>query len=449
MSVSSNKSKKQLTKNFFSLTVVQIATYVLPLVSVPIVSRIIGPSNYGIINFGAALITYFTLLISYSFDFSATRKIAKNPEDADNRNKVFSEVFYTQCLLFIFSTIVFIILLFVVPQFRHNLTVIIFSYFICISTLFTQNWLFQAMQDLSKVAIFNLLSKLIFTIAILIVIRKNEDYIWQPFLIGVIQIAVSIWSFVWAVRRYKIHLHRIRFMRCIQVLWEEKMIFISLIFINLYTYTSIVILGLYQNSEQVGYYTSAQRLIAIAQSVLAIPLSQALYPFVGKAFGESREQGLRVVQKIIPLILLFLGVITALMFLLGPIAIRLFYGAKFEGAIPVFQILTISPLIFLLNNVLGVQIMLNLGMDRHFLITSASAAVLSISFNLLMVRQWGYIGTTLNALIIETFLLITMYFILRREGLNPINLQYFKISSFRTYINPVKTKLLSFIVKSK
>jgi O-antigen/teichoic acid export membrane protein len=435
-----SKEKKQLTKNVVSLTVVQVAIYVLPLISVPIVSRIIGPGRYGIINFAAAYITYFTLLITYSFDFTATRKISKDPENSHTRNVVFSEVFYTQCLLFILATLVFGALLFSVHELKINRSIFIFSFLVCVSNLFTQNWMFQAMQDLSKVALFNLLSRLLFTAAILIVVRKNDDYIWQPLLIGVIQTAISIWSFIWAIKKYKIKLIKFSLTRCWQVLWEERIIFISLIFVNLYSSTTTVILGFYQNSEQVGYYTSAQRLILIAQSVLAMPLAQAFYPFIGKAFGESREQGLKLAQKLVPVIVVFTGIASLVMFTIGPLIIKLFYGDKFEPAIPVFQMLSIIPLLFSLNNVLGIQIMVNLGMDKSFLKITICAGVISVLLNLLMVRQWGYIGSTLNWLVVEIFLFISMYIVLKREGLNPINTQYFKPSALKEllYLNKIK-----------
>lgn len=437
-----SKSTKQLTKNLFSLTLVQIATYVLPLISVPVVSRIIGPEKYGTINFAVAYVAYFTLLISYSFDFSATRKISKDPDNVENRNKVFSEVFYTQCLLFLVSTIAFVFLLFTVSQLKENKAVVIFSYLLCVSTLFTQNWLFQAMQDLSKVALFNLISKVLFTIAILIIVRKNQDYIWQPLIISVVQAIVAIWSFTWAFKKYKIKLVKITLLRCWEVLKEERIIFFSLVFVNLYSSTNTVILGLFQNSAQVGYYTAAQRLIIIAQSVLAMPLAQAFYPFIGKAFGEGKEQGLRIAQKLIPLIVVFLGLATIAMFILGPFVIRIFYGHRFEEAIPAFQILTIVPLLFSLNNVLGIQIMLNLGMDKYFFKITASAGVLSVALNFLIIRRFGYIGTTVNWLITELFCFSAMYFVLYRQGLNPINLEYFKFSAMKEYLTPIKNKIL-------
>ena len=66
----------QLLKNIFSLGSVQLVNYVFPLITVPYVSRIIGPDSYGIINYATAFIAYFTLLIGYGFDLTGTRKIA-------------------------------------------------------------------------------------------------------------------------------------------------------------------------------------------------------------------------------------------------------------------------------------------------------------------------------------------------------------------------------------
>ncbi len=440
--MSSVKSKNQLTRNVFSLTLVQLATYVLPLISVPVISRIIGPGRYGVINFAAAFVVYFNLLISYSFDFTATRKVAGDPDNIENRNRVFSEVFYTQCLLFAAATLVFIVLLFTVPQLKADRLLFIFSYLVCVSALFTQNWIFQAMQDLSKVAVFNIISRLLFTASILLLVRRGEDYIWQPFLIGVTQTVVAVWSFIWAFHTYKLKLIKIPWKECLQVLIDERIVFFSLIFVNLYSSTTTVILGLYQNTEQVGYYTAAQRLIIIAQSVLAMPLAQAFYPYVGRAFGESREKGLQVVQKLIPLIVAFLGLASILMFVLGPLVIRLFYGNKFEGAIPAFQVLAIVPLFFSLNNVLGIQIMMNLKMDKQFFRITAYAGILSVGLNLLMVKQWGYMATTVNWLVTEVFIFILMNWFLSREGLNPINMRFFTTAALGQYLQPLKQKFL-------
>ena len=436
-----NKSQSRLTKNILSLTVVQIANYLLPLISVPVIVRIIGPDSYGNINFAVSFIAYFQLMICYSFEFTATRKIAKDPDNEAYRTEVFNNVFYTQCILFVISVITFVCLLYTVPALYENKILFVFTFLLSISTLFTQNWLFQAMQDLTKVAILNLVGKFLFTVSVLLVIREKSDYIWQPFLIGIIQIGIAVYSFIWAIRLYNIKFLKFSWNKILSILDDGKAIFASLVFVNLYSATSLVILGFYETPRNVGYFSAASRLITIFRSVLSMPLALAFYPYVGKAFAESHEKGIRIVQKLVPFIIVGLGIVTIAVILISPYFITLFYGEEFINTIFIFQILAVIPVIFSLNNVLGIQIMMNLNMDKQFFWISAGGAVVSVSLNFLFVERFGYMCTTLTMVFTEVFLLVTMYFTLRYHKLNPINPDYFKFSIIVEYFQLLKSRI--------
>lgn len=135
MSTKSSKNN-HLGKNILSLGIVQIANYVLPLIAIPIVSRIIGPEKFGIINFLQAFVAYFILLISYGFNLTATRRLAVNPNDAEKRNQVFSEVISAQAILLLFSTIVFLVCLLLIPELREEWVVSLFTFATCFGTFF-------------------------------------------------------------------------------------------------------------------------------------------------------------------------------------------------------------------------------------------------------------------------------------------------------------------------
>ena len=302
-------SKKVLVNNIATMGIVQIANYALPLISIPVISRIIGPEKFGIINYCAAFISYFNILITYGFDLTANRRVAKDPENDNLRNRVFSEVFQAQLLLFLISTILFIGCLYVFPPLEKEKEVAIFSFLYCIGTLLTQNWLFLAMQDLPKVALFDFTSKLLFTIFVLIVVREKSDYLWQPLITSLIQIIVALASFIWAIKKYKLKFIKTGLKEILRLLKNEAVVFLSLILISLYTITNIIILGLFQDSEKVGFYTGGQKLITIVYSVISIPLSHALFPYIGKAFSENHQKAILIVQKIIPLIILLTGII--------------------------------------------------------------------------------------------------------------------------------------------
>ena len=125
--------KRGLVKNVFSLGLIQVANYVFPFITVPIVSRIIGPDKFGVLSFSSSFITYFTILINFGFDLSATRAIAANRNNVEERNKIFNQVVLAKVLLFIVSVILFTIALFTVPQLRNEKEVAIFSFLLCLS----------------------------------------------------------------------------------------------------------------------------------------------------------------------------------------------------------------------------------------------------------------------------------------------------------------------------
>lgn len=430
-------SKKGLVKNVFSLGLVQIANYVFPFITVPIVSRIIGPDKFGIINFAAAFMAYFTLLINFGFDLSATRAIAAKRDDLQERNKIFNQVFLAKLILFSISFILFLIALFTVPQLSNEKHVAIFSFLLCLSWVITPNWLYQGMQELSRVAIFNLATKVIFTVVILLLVREKSDYVWQPLAISSAQIVVGIFSFWFALRRYKIHISLPKIRPVLDLLWNERVIFFSMVVINLYTTTNVVLLGFLQTPEQVGYYTAGWRLIIIIQTIIALPLSQSLFPFVGSAFAQSREKGLDVVRQLVPIVTIITGCAALALWLLGPLVIAIFYGQKFEPSIMVFRILAFVPMVISWSNLLGIQTMINLKMDKTFFRITLSGAVTSIILNFILVKRFGFIGSAWCWLLTEILITTAMYVVLARKGIHLFDRKYFTYGHFKKFLKPI------------
>ena len=430
-------AKKGVVKNVFSLGVVQIANYVFPFITVPIVSRIIGPDKLGVINFASAFMAYFTILINFGFDLSATRAIAAQRDNTEERTRIFNEVVSAKLLLFAASVILFTVSLFAFPQLRNEKPVAIYSFLLCFSWVITPNWLYQGMQELSRIAVFNLVTKVLFTAVILFLVRQKEDYIWQPLVISVAQIIVGIFSFWYAVKRYRISLGLSKLQPVLKLLWSERIIFFSMVVVNLYTTTNIVLLGVLQNNEQVGYYTAGWKLITIIQSLIAIPLSQALFPFIGTAFAKGRDNGLKIVNQLFPVVTFLTGAASLCLFVLAPLVIKIIYGDKFGASVNVFRVLAFVPMIISWSNLLGIQTMINLKMDKEFFRITAFGAVMSVVLNLLLVTRFGFIGTAWCWLLTEVFITTCMYFVLSRKGIRVIDLQYFAPGQFIKYLKPL------------
>lgn len=428
--------KKRLMQNFFSLSLVQFANNILPIITVPIVARIIGPDKFGAINFAAALITYFTLLINYGFDLTATRRIARNPKDLNERNQVFSDILFSKLFLLGISLLVFIPALFYVPVIAKDKELFIYTYIACFSLVITPNWLYQGMQELHQIAIFNFVSKLLFTLSILFIVTKQQDYVFQPLILSVSQIFVGICSFIWAIKKYQIKILKISFDNIISLLWTEKMIFFSTVVVILYTTTNTIILGFVQSNTEVAYYSAGWKLIMIIQTFVSTPLRLSLFPFIGESFGIGNQEGVSKVKQVLPFITIFTALSGIGIYILAPWLIHLFYGQEFGQATTVLRILCFVPLILALGDLFGIQTMINLKMDKQFFNITLVGAFIGLAFNFYLSKHIGAVGTAWAWLLTELVITIIMWSFLYKRQIQLIDLSYFKYKHLSGVLRP-------------
>jgi PST family polysaccharide transporter len=415
---------KRFAVNVASLFSVQIANFLLPLLTVPYVVRIIGPDKLGLLNFSQAYVTYFSLLINYGFDMAAVRSIAANRDDKEATNRIFSQVMAGKALLWVLSTVIFAIVTLTNPEFRGHLFLHVCTYLVCIGTVLSPFWLYQAMEDLGRVAIFNLAVKLILSLSVLLLIHKAEDYFFQNLTISISQILVSVAALYVAMRRFGIRFSwptgpelRTRFR-------EDRTLFFSNVAINLYASSNTFILGLLSLPYFVGIYAAGTRLESMAESFVGLALNQAFFPIVAQAFGQGREQGLRMVRQVFFPLATLLLLVAAGLWLLGPLALGILYGAKFQEAGSILRIVAVLPLIIGLSNLFGLHTMLNLRMDRAFFWITVGGSVIGLGLNWLLVRPFAHIGAAYALVITELYITLAMYGYLRWKGYDVVKLSH-------------------------
>lgn len=416
---------KQLFKNIFSLSTVQLVNYVFPLITVPYVSRIIGPGSYGIINYATAFIAYFTLLIGFGFDLTGTRKIARNPDDNQYVNTVFSEIVNARILLFLISCIIFTLCLFFVKPLQNNIYVALIIFATTISSVIVPQFIYQGKQHLSIFAILNFLKGLMNTILIFLLIKYKEDYVLLPAINVLVATLSSLFLLIYAYKKFNLKFYWIRFRQVIKLLNEEKVIFISTVVISLYTTTNTVVLGLFASTVEVGYFTVSMSLLNVINSVISVPVASAFYPYIGNAFSKDREAGLDVIRKIFPVITFMTFIAGVVLFTFAPLIIHIFYGNQFQDSVLAFRIMAFTPFVISMSNLFGVQTMLNLNMDKIFFKATAVASIFGLIINIFMSKYFSYIGTAWNTIIIESFVSVYMFCLLKNNHIDIIEKKYF------------------------
>ena len=403
-----------------------MANMLLPLLTVPYVVRIIGPDRLGLLNFSMAYVAYFTLFINYGFEMAAVRAIAADRNNKQLVNRVFSEVLTGKLFLFGVSTIIFGFLSYYNPMFRAHLWLHICTYLSCIGVVLFPIWLFQAMEDLGRVALFNLIVKILFTLSVFMLIRQPDDYIYQNLSTSVAQVLISVVALRVAMRRFGVLFTLPTVSALINRFREDSTLFFSSVMITLYAGSATFLLGMFTTPYNVGIFSAGTRIENIARAFVGIALNQAFFPIVANAFGKGRAEGLHIVRTtFFPLTIFMIGV-SAGLWLIAPVVINLLYGEKFQESIRVLRIVSLLPITVGISNLLGLHTMLNLRMDRAFFVITALGSVIGLSLNTLLIQKLGYVGAAYAWVAAELWITLSMYLYLRYKGIQVVRLSYLK-----------------------
>jgi O-antigen/teichoic acid export membrane protein len=247
---------------------------------------------------------------------------------------------------------------------------------------------------------------------------------------------VAAGSFAWAIRKYKIKIHVIGITEIFRVLWREKTIFFSGVVINLYTATNIIILGLVQTTRDVAFFSAASKMIIISQTLISTPLSLSLFPFIGESFGQGRIHGIDRVKRIAPFITVFTFVAGILLWIAAPLIIRIFFGAAFYEASTVLRILCFIPLIVAISDLLGIQTMINLNMDRAFFNITLIGAIFGLGLNFFLSTRYGAEGTAWAWVLSELVITSCMWMFLLSNKIQLFDSTYFRYTHFAGLARP-------------
>lgn len=401
LSFINNNRNSTVAKNFVALSFLQVANYIFPLFTLPYITRIFGPELYGLINFATSFIAYFTLIVNYGFDLSASRDIAQNKDNWEKVENIFNNVLFSKVLLFLVSSLIFLAAVFSVAKINQYKALYLIMFLGVGGNVFFPTWFFQGIEKLNLTAIFTFIIRLIFTLLVFLLIKSKNDYLLYPVTTLVGQIIVSVIS-LWLIHKtYKINIKIPLAIDIWKTLKNDAKIFYTTVVINLYTTTNFVLLGFLATDYDVGIYSAANKIVMIVISLISGPLSQSIFPSIGYSFSKSYEQGIRKIYKSL-IAVVFITLIPSLILLLFPyLIINILFGDKFAPAISTLRILAFLPLIIGLSNIFGIQGLLNLRKDAEVSIITLIGAVISIILNFILVPVYKFNGSAISLLITE------------------------------------------------
>lgn len=403
------KRNNKLVSNFFSLSALQVLNTFLPLITFPYLIRVIGFELFGLLSFAIAFVNYFQVITEYGFNLTGTRDISICEGNHYKLNLVYNEIMTSKIVLTIIGFLLMIVIVYTIPYFDKHWEIYYLTFGIIIGQTLFPYWFFQGIQEMKYITYFNVISKVLFTLLIFIFVKAKSDYWLVPMFTSLGYIVSSIFTLFYLRFKKNIRFQLQSLSTVKRCLMDGKYVFLSQVKIVFFNNFNILVLGFVSGNIAVGIYTSAEKIMRGIINLHA-PVVASVFPHFSTLIISSREKALSQIKRIAGMGTMIYTLILIPLFIFSEKFTILLYGENGIQSAVIIQILIVIPITIFLNNLLGTQILVNLGKQKIFFKVMFSSFLINLVCVYPLTYYFSYIGTSISVLITEIFILIAMYF---------------------------------------
>ena len=413
----SNNYKSKIFSNFFALSIVQGANFLIPLVIMPYVISRIGIDWFGIISVAQVTMIYLSTIADYGFNLTATREVAlyRNEQNTEKISQIFFTVLCTKIIITALLFLVLLVLVNIIPFFKTNSLVYIAGFAYVMGQSLLVSWFFQGIEKMKFVTYSVLLARIVFVVSVFLFIKGPGDSFLFLFFFGLGSILAGFYSIYKAVKIFKLSFLFPRWRDILSQLKDGWQIMISSLSANIYLFANVFILRIFAGDLIVGYYSIAEKIFLAIRQVLSV-FSQAIYPHICQLTGKSKNQTVVFFKRVYQPFLLFVILGCSIVFIFSSPITQLFAGK--ESGLPGFllRILSVVPVIVCLN-IPANLLLLSLNQKKSYFRISILGTMINLLVNIVLADVWGATGTVIAIIMTEVFITIGLNIELYRNNL--------------------------------
>ena len=402
-----NKSKdgKTVFANFGYLSLLQVAGYVFPLISMPYLARVIGAEGFGKIAFASAIVVWIQTISDWGFNLTATRDVAQNRDNKELVSRIFSNVLWARSVLTLLSGIILLLVVLLVPYLRENADIIFVTFLLVPGYILFPEWFFQAIEKMKYTTFFNLFLKLVFTVAVFVFIHKREDYLIQPLLTTIGYLLCGIGALYLIFKKWGYTLYKPQWTEIFETIRNSTDVFVNNLMPNLYNSFSVMLLGFFGGSTANGIYDGGNRFPSIFYQFQSV-LSRVFYPFLSRRPDKhSFYAKLNIVSALVGSVILVL---------ISPLIIKIMLGDEFEKSVVVMQILSFSVVFLAMGYTYGTNFLIINHKEKPLRNLTFISSIVGMCVSVPLVYYFSYIGAAVTVLLCRGLLGVGSYVLAKR-----------------------------------
>lgn len=404
--------KSNIVRNGLWLYLLQIFNTVIPLLTLPYITRILGPSQYGIFSSALNLVVYFQVLVEYGFGLSGVRKVAL-AKNKDEVSKIYTRITFSKLILLIVSFLLMLLIGFVLRIPESQFVSMIILYTMVIGTAIQQTWLFQGLQDMKLITIISVISRTISVILIFLLIKDASQVYFYSALYSLTYFLMGILSLLIVKIKFGIKFMKVSAFELFDEIRDGWVLFTTSAMSKIFSGVGITVLVVTSTEFYVGIYSALQKIPIIVKMIYA-PIGQVVYPYVSKAFSLSYKTGIDKVKKVSKFVMPTFAFICFILIVSREIVVDILYGSDYVSYSYVLLPLILWMFLSVINNLLGIQILVASGHKKEYSKAFRLGIVALLVFNIIFGSLVGIMGVAVAAVLAELTLTISIiYYVLK------------------------------------
>ncbi|MCT2887841.1 flippase [Levilactobacillus brevis] len=402
----------RVVKNYLYNASYQVFILIIPLITTPYLSRILGPTGVGINSYTNSIIQYFILFGSIGVSLYGNRQVAFVRNDRQKLTNTFYEIFSMRSVTIVISYVFFIIFLIIAKQYRIYYLAQSIS---IIAVAFDISWFFMGLENFSVTVLRNFIVK-VTTLVCIFAFVKSEGDLTNYILILSLSLLIGNVTLFPSLQRY-ISRPIIKELRIWQHFRPALLLFIPQVATQIYLVVNKTMLGSMTSVQSAGYFDQSDKMIKMVLAIVTAT-GTVMLPHVASAFANKEYRRiLRYLYKSFDFVTVVSVPMAFGLAAISPKFVPLFFSSRFIEVTPLMMIESIVILLIAWSNVIGTQYLLPTKQVKLYTNSVVWGAVVNIIANIPLIIWWGAMGTALATVLSE--LIVTGYQVLAiREQVN-------------------------------
>lgn len=390
--------KSKIRNNYLYNVVYQILTIIIPLVTTPYISRVLGAEKIGIYSYRMSIAQYFIMFSMLGIVNYGQRTCAAVREDKQKLSQTFFEIYSCQIVTSIVSIAAYIILLSALNGEQKIIGVVLVLYIL--SSLLDISWFFYAVEEFKIITIRNTIIKFISVFCIFTFVKTTDD-LWKYAFIMSLGTTVGV-AIYWPLLHKWIRPVKVIKKNILKHIKPVLILFVPVVAVSLYRYMDKIMLGNLSNMTETGYYENAEKLVNMPLGFINA-LGIVMLPRMSNLL--SKEDTKNEAKKMIEYSMLFVCFLSCgMVFGISAVSsniIKILMGEAFAKCSIIVKVLSISMIFFSFANVIRTQYLIPQKKDKSYIISVFGGAIVNLCFNCLLIPRMQSVGAAVGTVMAE------------------------------------------------